>query len=79
MKRILQERVEGRNSMAKRIALLSTGGTIAKTYNESDGSLANQRCVLELMLASLVLHGVTVDQIPVMNKDSLDMTAEDHE
>jgi len=65
--------------MPKRIALLTTGGTIAKTYNESDGSLANQKCVLELMLASLVLHGITVDQIPVMNKDSLDMTAEDHE
>jgi len=65
--------------MMKRIAILSTGGTIVKTYNESDGSLANQKCVLELMLASLVLHGVSIDRIPIMNKDSLDMTEKDHE
>jgi len=68
-----------KDSTPKRIAILSTGGTIAKTYNESDGSLANQRCVLELMLASLVLRGVTIDRVPVMNKDSLDMTPADHE
>ena len=35
----------------RRIALLSTGGTIEKTYNESDGTLANQRSVLDIMLA----------------------------
>ncbi|MDM7916677.1 MAG: asparaginase domain-containing protein [Candidatus Eisenbacteria bacterium] len=63
----------------RRIALLSTGGTIEKTYNESDGTLANQRSVLEIMLASLVLHGVVVDRIPVMNVDSLTMTDADHE
>ncbi len=63
----------------RRIALLSTGGTIEKTYNESDGTLANQRSVLEIMLASLVLHGVVVDRIPVMNVDSLAITEADHE
>ena len=62
-----------------RIALLSTGGTIEKTYNESDGTLANQRSVLEIMLAGLVLRGVTIERVPVMNKDSLEMTAEDHD
>lgn len=63
----------------KRIAILSTGGTIEKTYNESDGTLANQRSVLEIMLASLVLHGVVIDRIPVMNLDSVEMTETDHE
>jgi L-asparaginase len=63
----------------KRIAILSTGGTIEKTYNESDGALRNQRSVLEIMLASLVLHGVTVDRVPVMNVDSLEIKPEDHE
>ncbi len=63
----------------KRIAILATGGTIAKTYNESDGTLGNQRDVLEMMLASLVLHGVKIDRIPVMSKDSLDMTDADHD
>ncbi len=62
----------------KRIALLSTGGTIEKTYNESDGTLANQRSVLDIMLAGLVLRGVVIDRVSVMNKDSLEMTPSDH-
>jgi len=65
--------------MARRIALLSTGGTIEKTYNESDGTISNQRSVLEIMLAGLVLRGVTIERIPVMNKDSQLMNDEDHE
>jgi L-asparaginase len=64
--------------MAKRIALLTTGGTIEKTYNESDGTLANQKSVLDLMLASLVLRGVVIDRVAVMNKDSLEMSDGDH-
>ena len=63
---------------AKRLALLTTGGTIEKTYNESDGTLANQKSVLDMMLASLVLHGVQITRVPVMNKDSLEMTDADH-
>jgi len=66
-------------SEPKRIALLTTGGTIEKTYNESDGTITNQRSVLEIMLASLVLRGVTIERVPVSNKDSLQMTDEDHE
>lgn len=66
-------------SKQKRIAILSTGGTIEKTYNESDGLLANQRSVLEIMLAGLVLHGVHIDRVPVMNVDSLVMSQVDHE
>ena len=63
----------------KRIAILSTGGTIEKTYSESDGTLANQRTVLEIMLASLTLHGVTIDRVPVTNLDSVEMEDVDHE
>lgn len=63
----------------KRIAILSTGGTIEKTFNESDGTLANKRSVLDIMLASLVLHGVQIDRVPVMNVDSLEMTEACHE
>ncbi len=62
----------------KRIALLTTGGTIEKTYNESDGTLANQKSVLDIMLASLILRGVLIERVPVMNKDSLEMTPADH-
>jgi L-asparaginase len=66
-------------SNTRRIALLSTGGTIEKTYNESDGTITNQRSVLEIMLAGLMLRGVVIERVPVMNKDSLDMTPQDHE
>jgi L-asparaginase len=62
----------------RRIALISTGGTIEKTYDELSGVLANQVSVLDIMLASLELRGVDVQRVALMNKDSLDMTPEDH-
>jgi L-asparaginase len=62
----------------RRIALISTGGTIEKTYDELSGVLANQVSVLDVMLASLELRGVEVQRVALMNKDSLDMTADDH-
>ena len=62
----------------KRIALISTGGTIEKTYDELSGVLANQVSVLDIMLASLELRGVEVKRFSLMNKDSLEMSAEDH-
>src|SRR3954470_10532610 len=62
----------------RRIALISTGGTIEKTYDELSGVLANQVSVLDIMLASIELRGVEVHRVPLMNKDSLDMTPEDH-
>jgi L-asparaginase len=64
--------------MTKRIALISTGGTIEKTYDDLSGVLANQVSVLDVMLASLELRGVTIQRVALMNKDSLEMSAEDH-
>ncbi len=61
-----------------RIALISTGGTIEKTYDELEGVLENRVSVLDVMLASLELNGVEIARIPLMNKDSLDMTDADH-
>jgi len=63
--------------MKRSIALISTGGTIEKTYDELSGVLANQVSVLDVMLASLELRGVEVQRMQLMNKDSLDMTSED--
>ena len=60
------------------IALLSTGGTIDKTYDPLHGVLRNDISVLEVMLAALELEGVTLHRIEVMNKDSGDMDAADH-
>ncbi len=63
----------------KRIALISTGGTIEKTYDELAGVMENRISVLDVMLASLQLEGLEIVRVPLMNKDSLDMTAEDHQ
>src|SRR5437870_1935454 len=63
----------------KRIALISTGGTIEKTYDALSGILANRVSVLDLMLASLELRGIETHRIALMNKDSLDMDAPDHD
>lgn len=61
-----------------RVALISTGGTIEKTYDELAGMLTNRVSVLDAILGSLELRGVSVTRVPLMNKDSLDMTPADH-
>ena len=65
--------------MPFKVALISTGGTIEKTYDELRGVLDNQLSVLDAILASLELDGVALTRIRLMNKDSLHMTEEDHE
>ena len=63
----------------KHVALISTGGTIEKTYNPLSGVLHNEVSVLDVMLGQLNLRGVKLDRVQLMNKDSLDMTPRDHE
>jgi L-asparaginase len=41
--------------------------------------LDNRTSVLDVMLASLELQGVEIVRIPLMNKDSLQMTPQDHD
>ena len=65
-------------TMKRTIALISTGGTIEKTYDELRGVLSNQVSVLDIMLATLELRGIDVHRVALMNKDSLDMSPEDH-
>ncbi len=62
-----------------RIAILTTGGTIEKTYNEADGSLSNVGSVLEKILRGLRLHDLQVRHVRVMSKDSLGMTDDDRQ
>lgn len=57
---------------------MSTGGTIEKTYDAFSGVLQNRVSVLDVMLGSLELRGIVIDRLALMNKDSLDMTPEDH-
>ncbi len=62
----------------KKIILISTGGTIEKTYCELSGILNNDVSVLDIMLSRLDLFGVEIERLALMNKDSLDMSEEDH-
>ncbi|MBK8975961.1 MAG: asparaginase [Planctomycetes bacterium] len=62
----------------RRIALISTGGTIEKTYCELEGVLHNEVSNLDILLVSLRLEGVEIVRVPLMNKDSLDMSEADH-
>ena len=62
-----------------RIAILTTGGTIEKTYNESDGTLANVGSVLHFILGSLRHDDLEIRHIPVMSKDSLDLDDADRQ
>jgi L-asparaginase len=63
----------------RRVVLISTGGTIEKTYDELRGVLENKVSVLDVMLASLELRGVSISRVSLMNKDSLEMNAADHQ
>jgi L-asparaginase len=60
-----------------RVAILSTGGTIEKTYDETDGRLRNTGSVLQILLESVRLPALDIAHQLVMSKDSLDMTEED--
>lgn len=63
--------------MGKHVTLITTGGTIEKTFDERSGALTNTRSIVRRMLARLRLEGTSVGVIELMSKDSLLMTAED--
>ena len=60
-----------------KITILTTGGTIEKTYNERDGSLRNYHTILPEILAGLRLPDLDVSYEQVVFKDSLEMTEDD--
>jgi len=60
-----------------RIAMISTGGTIEKTYSELEGILHNEYSVLDVMLEMLEVKGIEIERIALMNKDSLHLTQND--
>ncbi len=61
------------------ITILTTGGTIEKTYNEHDGSLKNYHTILPQMLTGLRLPDLDINYEQVVFKDSLEMTQEDRQ
>ena len=62
---------------ARTIALVQTGGTIEKTYDEWGGTLDNRYGVLDEMLDGLVLNDLHVERHPLLAKDSLELTEAD--
>jgi len=62
-----------------KITILTTGGTIEKTYNERDGSLRNYHTILPEMLDGLRIPDLAVSYEQVVFKDSLEMTENDRQ
>jgi len=62
-----------------KVRIIKTGGTIAKSYDEYDGSLRIHRPVIERLLSELRLPDFDISIDPLLSKDSLDLTAEDRE
>jgi len=60
-----------------RMAIISTGGTITKTFNEHDGSLRNERPIVEIIIAGLRVPDLDLTYRHILNKDSLDLTDAD--
>lgn len=71
--------MEASKGLERRLCVISTGGTIEKTYDELEGVLENRFSVLDVMLASLQIKHLQITRVRLMNKDSLTMTSEDHD
>jgi L-asparaginase len=63
----------------RRVTLITTGGTIEKTYDEQTGELENRRSIVRRMLEELRLEGTEVAVLELMSKDSLEMTGQDRQ
>lgn len=62
----------------QKIILITTGGTIEKTYDEFDGSLSNRESVIkQSILNRMRLPYTNLEVFSVLSKDSLYMTEED--
>lgn len=63
----------------RHIVLLTTGGTIEKTYDEFSGTLSNRGSIVQRMLRRLKLIDTEVHIRELMSKDSLYMTEMDRD
>ena len=66
-------------SLNRKIHVVTTGGTIEKTYDERDGTLANRDSVIKEITDDLRLPYTDLHFHGLFAKDSLDMTAEDRQ
>jgi len=61
------------------VTLITTGGTIEKTYDEASGSLANRQSIVHRMLRRLRLEDTLVNTVELMHKDSLHLDDADRQ
>ena len=61
----------------RHVALISTGGTIEKTYDERAGILENRHSVVQRMLARLRLEDIAINTVQLLQKDSTELTDAD--
>jgi L-asparaginase len=59
------------------VYLITTGGTIEKVYSEQTGEVTNLSTKIDRYLSQLRLPDMDVNVVPLMNKDSLEMTDQD--
>jgi L-asparaginase len=63
----------------KQVVVITTGGTIDKTYDESEQTLRNQHTTVDIILGKLKLEGAEIETISILNKDSLQFEPEEYE
>ncbi len=61
----------------RRVTLITTGGTIEKTYDETTGDLTNRHTIVRRMLEELRLEDTRISILELMSKDSLEMQESD--
>jgi L-asparaginase len=61
----------------QKIFVITTGGTIEKAYSEQSGKVLNVSSKIGEYLNQLRLPDADVHVIPILNKDSLEMTLEE--
>jgi len=59
------------------VDVVTTGGTIAKTYDEQDGAMRNARPVVEILVRALRLPDLDLRFRRLLDKDSLELTDAD--
>jgi L-asparaginase len=63
--------------MTRTVYVLTTGGTIEKCYSERTGDVENLDNKIDRYLGQLRLPDTNVNIVPLLNKDSLELTDQD--
>jgi len=66
--------MQGKDSKMLKVNVITTGGTIEKVYSEQTSTVANLYNQIDRYLGRLRLPDCDVRVVPLMNKDSLEMT-----